>query len=52
MIELTGDEDFQSLLAKFLLTDEDELETIIEQLDLMILAAEHALHLLDSQTTH
>lgn len=52
MIELSGDEDFQTILMKFLVADPDELEMTIEQLDMMLSAAEYAQFLSDTQTTH
>lgn len=36
MIEFSGEEDYQALVTKFLLVDEDELDVIIEQLEMML----------------
>ncbi len=52
MIELNGEESFNSALTKFLLVDEDELDLIIDQLDQLLAAAEHASYLNSIQTTH
>lgn len=50
MIEIEGNISFSAAVEKFLLMDDDEHEQIIEQLDLLLSAAEYAFTLKDNRS--